>query len=339
MDQEVLQASIIIPCFERTDTLKLLLNALCLQTAASAEFEVIVIVDGGSPEVVAAANSISPPYALTVQSIPRHGETAARNRGLRMAKAQTVIYMDDDTVPRPDLVRQHLLTHARSARQRSSPDLVVMGAILQHEDSPERFLGSFSEWPLVRARCSDPSYQLGYQDFFGPNFSIRRDALLLIGGFDEEFRLHGGMDDTELGYRLQQAGFSFVYAKDAISDMYYCKPLARLLEDTRIIGRAQCYFYRLHPETLRELRVAKILKSPVRRPLFFLPKWLSESFFQRVLHVAKPVREWRPQRLLPLWSLVVRSLIGLFLGRGMWDEPATCKEMVAKLKAPAGGDV
>jgi hypothetical protein len=50
--------------------------------------------------------------------------------------------------------------------------------------------------------------------FWGANCSIRRQALIAAGGFDNRF-VGWGWDDLELGYRLHRSGMTFRFDADA----------------------------------------------------------------------------------------------------------------------------
>ena len=45
----------------------------------------------------------------------------------------------------------------------------------------------------------------------GNNFSCETEALIRVGGFDEGIDNQWGVEDIELGYRLQQSGWGFIY--------------------------------------------------------------------------------------------------------------------------------
>jgi hypothetical protein len=100
-------------------------------------------------------------------SIPR-----AMNAGLLAARAPTVIFLDDDIIPVPGLVRSHV--HARNGAG------LVAGQVLQPgESSIELRPGD-----AFRFNSNTPA---AIAEFMGGNFSVDRGVALRLGGFDENF--------------------------------------------------------------------------------------------------------------------------------------------------------
>jgi GT2 family glycosyltransferase len=82
--------------------------------------------------------------------------------------------------------------------------------------------------------------------FLTGNASVRRDDLLGVGCFDENFTGYGH-EDLELGYRLERAGISIVYEPRAVN--YHCQdvPHDDQKEKMKLAGRSTVRFYRKHP--------------------------------------------------------------------------------------------
>jgi GT2 family glycosyltransferase len=105
---------------------------------------------------------------LPAPSIP-----AAMNRGLLEASQDVVLFLDDDIVPFPDLVGAHAAMHA-------GDDALVAGRVLQpwHAD------GGAAPWDALQFASTEARE---VDHFMGGNFSVRREAALAVGGFDENF--------------------------------------------------------------------------------------------------------------------------------------------------------
>ena len=69
-----------------------------------------------------------------------------------------------------------------------------------------------------------PGEPVPYKCFVTGNSSVRRERLLGVGLFDEEFREYGG-EDLELGYRLHLDGATFHYDPEALSLHHHLRSL------------------------------------------------------------------------------------------------------------------
>jgi len=104
---------------------------------------------------------------LAEPSIP-----AAMNAGLRESRTSTVLFLDDDIIPGPQLVEAHLEAHRHAG--------LVAGQVLQPSQIP-RALASGEAFRFNSTEVAS----IG--EFMGGNFSVDRALALALGGFDENF--------------------------------------------------------------------------------------------------------------------------------------------------------
>jgi GT2 family glycosyltransferase len=124
---------------------------------------------------------------LRIPSIPK-----AMNQGLLLATQGIILFLDDDIRPDPGLVRAHLQAHARG-------ETLVAGRVIQpwHEgvsfpdEEPFHFASVHPRW---------------VKEFMGGNFSVRREAALALGGFDENFVRVAYRFEAEFANRLVSNG-------------------------------------------------------------------------------------------------------------------------------------
>lgn len=197
--------SVVIPTFNRCDSLKRTLEGLSRQTAPRDSFEAIVVSDGssdGTDEMVT-AYARSAPFPLLLHRQNNAGPSAARNRGIRAASGEVIVFLDDDVEPAPGLLERHGEHHRHSERvavlgtmspdpavRRSEPVWIAWEhAKLQEIYDMFRPGGEYSE-------C-----HAGPMHFYSGNASIRRQWLLDVGGFDETFKRQ---EDVELAVRLER---------------------------------------------------------------------------------------------------------------------------------------
>src|SRR5512135_2587732 len=99
--------SVIIPTYNRRDSVERALRALAHQTLAPETYEVIVSIDGsqdGTREMVA---TFVAPYQLSGIWQPNQGRAAACNAGIRAAQGDVLVILDDDMEAAPGFVLGH----------------------------------------------------------------------------------------------------------------------------------------------------------------------------------------------------------------------------------------
>ncbi|MBF6599304.1 MAG: glycosyltransferase family 2 protein [Dehalococcoidia bacterium] len=199
------RVSVIIPTFNRAPYLARALDALREQTLAASAFEVIVVDDGSSDDT-AAVLARAWPLALRSVRQTNQGPAAARNAGIALARAEIILFIDDDVVPAPDLVARHLQAHAEPGR-------VVIGRMAP----PLGRQPFWAEWELRTlerqyAQMVGGIFEPTPRQFYTANASVRRADLERAGMFDVRYRR---AEDVELAYRLEEGGATFVFLPDA----------------------------------------------------------------------------------------------------------------------------
>lgn len=204
-----MDASIIIPTFNRMAQLQATLDSLEALEFSRDLFEVVVVDDGSMDGTGAFLSEANLHFQLCVIRHERNrGRAAARNTGIRQARGRVMVFLDDDMEVVPGFLKAHLFKQGERSKR------VVLGNI---HSSPK-----ITRTALVRYLDSrgvhklKPGQPVPFRYFATGNVSVKRDLLMQVGLFDERFRRFGG-EDLELGYRLSKAGAEFVYAAEAQS--------------------------------------------------------------------------------------------------------------------------
>jgi glycosyltransferase involved in cell wall biosynthesis len=198
-----LDASIIIPTYNRKASLLETLGSLAQQRWPLDRFEVIVVDDGSSDGTETIADRHLP---LTLRLIRQanQGSAVARNTGAQAAQGHLLIFLDDDMLAEPDYVAGLIEEHA--AHQR----IVGMGRELAYIPS--------SATPFARmaaqAAAAHSQHQSGafvnFTDCVTNNLSVLREDFFLIGMMQD---VAGDgptwWGDVDFGYRAAQLGFRF----------------------------------------------------------------------------------------------------------------------------------
>ncbi len=200
--------SVVIPTYNRRDLLGRVLVALAAQTT-TATFEVVVVSDGSTDGTDDYLRSGTTPLPVVTVMQANSGPAAARNAGLLAARAAIVLFVDDDVVPAPDLVEQHLRAH-----RRSDGDTVVIGPMLTPDDARLSPWVAWEQQQLYKQydAMRDGVYECSFRQFYTGNASVPRQRVIDVGMFDTAFRRS---EDVELAFRLHEAGMSFRFVPEA----------------------------------------------------------------------------------------------------------------------------
>jgi GT2 family glycosyltransferase len=247
-----LRVSVVVPTYQRRESLLRALASLRGQTLPADRFEVIAAVDGSTDGTVEAVRGFAAPYRLALVEGPNRGRAVACNAGIRAAAGDVVVLLDDDMEASAGLLAAHARAHGAGGRR------AVVGAapIVASAGAPPfvRYMANGFQWRL--ARLAQPGYRLTFRDAYTGNFSVRRDVLLEVGGFDEAFRAYGH-EDYELALRLQAAGVELVYSADALARQHYEKTFPAFARDGIARGRTAVLLAAKHPAAADRLKLSE----------------------------------------------------------------------------------
>ena len=227
--------SVIIPTYQRRASLERVLGGLAGQEWDRDRLEVLVISDGSQDGSIEMARGYPMPFLLRALGQPNQGPAAARNLGLAHATGPLVLFLDDDVVPAPQLVAEHVLAHAER------PNRVVMGPLLEPEDEP------LLPWVRWEARSLAAQYQAmdagrwrptAWQ-FYTGNASVKLEWLRAAGGFDPAYKR---AEDVHLAFRLEKLGCEFVFNPRAAGVHFARRPYSSWLHAAYQYGRNDICF-------------------------------------------------------------------------------------------------
>ena len=204
--------SVAIPTYKREETLLNTLRQLLALNHCAREILVIDQTTNHEAETTVALEKLALSgdivwYRLNEPSIPR-----AMNHALKVARAEIVLFVDDDIELTSDLVFEH-------AKEYEDTDVVcVAGRVVQPWERGSGECGS----ACLDERVSDPdtfSFNFGrrcdVKRFMGGNFSIRRRLASNLGGFDENFVKAAYRFEAEFANRMLQANFRILFQPTA----------------------------------------------------------------------------------------------------------------------------
>jgi GT2 family glycosyltransferase len=232
-----MDVSLVIPTHNRRESLRMVLEALARQTTPAERYEVLVICDGCTDGSAEMCRGLAVPYRLRVlEQNPNQGPAAARNRGVREAEAPIIQFIDDDVVPEPTLIAEHLRLHTQDERA------VVIGPLV----APPGFrLNPWTRWEeaMLRKQYQDMAagkWEPTPRQFYTGNASVRREYILAAGGFDPTFRR---AEDVELAYRFREQGLHFYFNPEAKGWHHALRSLRAWLNISTAYGWADVAMY------------------------------------------------------------------------------------------------
>lgn len=230
--------SLIIPTHNRCASLRMVLEKLNQQTTPPEQYEVLVICDGCTDETVAMCQALQVNYRLNIlEQTPNQGPAAARNLGVQRAAGPLILFIDDDVVPEPTLIAEHLRLHAQDERA------VVIGPLL----APPGFrLNPWTRWEELMLQKQYQAMSAGHwnptpRQFYTGNASVRREHILAAGGFDRTFLR---AEDVELAYRFEALHLKFYFNPDAKGWHHALRSLRSWLNISTAYGQADVAMYR-----------------------------------------------------------------------------------------------
>lgn len=263
-----MKLSVIIPTHNRADILEVCLNRITRQQGV--DFEVIVVDDGSEDHTQRVVESFKDVFYIKQK--PSH-QGVARNRGVKKATGDILLFIGDDIFAEPGFLMQHANIHTLH----SDEEVVVLGHTtwdpsLEINDYM-RFLES-SGWQFAYHLLSPgfTDHPEPYKFFYTSNISVKKSLFDREKGFDKRFTEYG-WEDIELGYRLwDKHGMRLYYEPDAQVFHHHELPESSLEGRMRTVGRSAVKFEKIQPEVQViprgfKLTLLKFLSLPFILPL------------------------------------------------------------------------
>lgn len=267
--------SIVIPTLVRTGSIRAVLGQLTRQDHPLDEVEVLVALDAQAPRSWSISETDVGGLTVSILRAKRDGASAARNTGWRAASSPLVLFLDDDIVPVPSLVSEHVNWHQRHPE----PEIGVLGLV---KWSPQVRVTPFMRWLEMGIQFDYGRIggtAVGWQQFYSCNVSVKREMLEWADGFDEQ-RFPYGYEDLELARRLSERGFELLFNPAALGEHLKTETLEGWRRNLRRIARAERRFTQLYPEErpyFHELFQSAASAPPARGRAAKLARYLNPS--------------------------------------------------------------
>jgi glucosyl-dolichyl phosphate glucuronosyltransferase len=219
--------SVVVSTLNRSQLLSQALHSILQQSVAADQFEVLIIDNGSTDATAAVVQEFRDLYAghqIRYFYEPEPGLLSGRHLGAKESQGEILVFTDDDIIADRDWLASIIETF-----NDSSIDLVGGRNLPNYETEPPDWLN----WFWYECEQGRHSPYLSLQDYgdqafeinpglvWGLNFSIRKQTLFRVGGFNPDFlpkHLQQFQGDGEVGLTVKamQAGCRAMYQPQAL---------------------------------------------------------------------------------------------------------------------------
>lgn len=287
----------VIPTYNRCEDLRECLHSIFdLQIKP---YEVIVV-DSNSHDATGKLKDLFP---IKLVSLKERNRQRARNLGISMARGGIVAFLDDDVVVCKEWLDEIAKPYAEENVGGVGGRVIPYGASECYVETRKHDVGKVFDNGLVLGNFDIPSQGLVEVDsFIGCNMSFKRDLLLKIGGFDENFVGTGYRDDTDLCVRVSKLGYRLLYNSNAL--------VRHKFRGKQVGGKWSYWYVRNH--------VYFYFKNLFTQHMLNFPFFLYYMFMPPRDYVLKSGIKVKIEPIL-----VLNVLKGMFDGYRMWRKTAT----------------
>ena len=239
--------SIIICTYNREKYIRPLLESIAKNEYPTTDYEIVLVdnnctdnTQGVCEHFAAAHKEVAFRYVIE----PEQGLSAARNKGIKEAKGDIIIYVDDDALVDSDYIRiyaEHFAVH---------PDTMAAGGPIEplYETQEPSWMSPYTK-ALLTAWMNYGTQVREYPNGRYPgggNAAYRKEVFERVGLFNTELGRKGNLllasEEKDIFDKMKALGMKVLYLPTPV--LHHCIPQAKLEEDyfnrlTLQIGRSE----------------------------------------------------------------------------------------------------
>ena len=305
----MIKLSVAIATYDRNDVLAIALTALENQSCSKDSYEVIVVDDGSPYKACQKTKDMVTNLDMQVRFISQahKGPAAAWNSGIKAARGEIVLIINNDTIATPRLLAQHIQFH----RLHTDENIAMLGFITW---SPKLKVTPFDYW----LEHGGPHLNYGqisgneakWWHFWNCNISLKRNFLLANGLYDEGF-LYPAWLDVEMGYRLSLKNLKLVYDKTAIAYHYHSTGIESSKQRMIYYGKGAVWMFQKMPAA----DVPPLVRPYYRKVFQFLDTII---LCKPLLFILEKIAYWAESRVK--LGIVFTALMAHYRIKGIKEE-------------------
>ncbi len=198
--------SVVIVQYNHPDLTKRAVETLRLHHRGECE---IIVVDNGSPAAGVRAATEQITGCTVIFSPANAGFGAANNRGARASHGELLLFLNNDTLVRTEILPQ-IESHFAGSPSCGAAGLQLINADGTVQYSTGKFPTVWSEWRMSRRHNLYRREDTVRRDWVsGAAMVVRRTVFEEVGGFDERYFMY--FEDVDLCARIRAAGHEIHY--------------------------------------------------------------------------------------------------------------------------------
>ena len=237
--------SVIIPTYNRKESLLRALDSLAQQTIPVERLEVIVVDDGSTDETQTLTNQQFP-FPVRYLQQKNQGATAARNFGAMTSRSEILVFIDDDITISPQTLE------ALAAAFRRRDKILAMGTINKRSSVNGSVYTPVVLTMTDHALIAQDDAELPFVDCNSELLACKRTDFFDIGMFQDPTGGQGwpNWDDVDFGYRAHRKGFRLLGTSQAVAEHWDYSISNRVAACQRFYraGRSAVWLFKTHPE-------------------------------------------------------------------------------------------
>jgi glycosyltransferase involved in cell wall biosynthesis len=260
--------------------------------------EVIVVVDGcrdGTMELLSEWSLREPRLRVLFQE--NGGETAARRYGIREARYDVVVLLDDDVSACAGLISGHARWHGADTHRLVVGYMPTFVPALRRPGNATTQL--YAEYYEATTQLYERDPTSIFANLWAGNMSIKRDdALKVVPDMQNRLGYH---EDLRFGLQCQAGGLEPVFDRSLLASHSYSRTLRGFAAESSRSGEARARLIREHPELKNELDPTRTFSSRE----IFLVRYREANFFTRsttvpalmvLTYICGRLRMWNVER-------------------------------------------